>query len=435
MRMIIFTPAGVKSAIGRMAALVTRQLLEHGHLVTVVRTEAKHLLSTNMNDFGTSVLSWDDDAAVSASIQNADACIYQIGDNFEFHEGGVRWLADFPGLVCLHDFFLGHLFYGWAQKHRSQAEFVLQNWYGNAMAERFFSFSGSESFIEGTREVMPMTEWICSQAVGVITHSRWGCDRVLNSCPGPIRVVPLAYDAPGVFGEPVILHPADGAALKLLTIGHINPNKRVESVIKAIGSNPVLRQRVSYQLLGAIEQSVMESLSVMAARIGVNLVISGEVDDSELISAIRGSDVISCLRWPVLEAASASAIEAMLYSKAVIVTDTGFYADIPDMCAIKIKHSNEISEIQSCLIALLDDRTRVAKLGSAARRWAIQTYTAKNYAEQLELIVFDILRVAPAINAIDYFCGTLRQWSDAGDSLLAVELYRNLDIFELGCSK
>jgi hypothetical protein len=137
----------------------------------------------------------------------------------------------------------------------------------------------------------------------------------------------------------------------------------------------------------------------------------------------------------VLEAASASAIEAMLYSKAVIVTDTGFYADIPDMCAIKIKHSNEISEIQSCLIALLDDRTRVAKLGSAARRWAIQTYTAKNYAEQLELIVFDILRVAPAINAIDYFCGTLRQWSDAGDSLLAVELYRNLDIFELGCSK
>src|SRR3712207_9006373 len=44
-------------------------------------------------------------------------------------EGGVRWLADFPGLVCLHDFFLGHLFYGWAQTDRPQAEAILQCWY------------------------------------------------------------------------------------------------------------------------------------------------------------------------------------------------------------------------------------------------------------------------------------------------------------------
>lgn len=87
---------------------------------------------------------------------------------------------------------------------------------------------------------------------------------------------------------------------------------------------------MNYRLIGAVEPEVMSSLSALAARLGVNLVISGEVDDNELERAFTESDVISCLRWPALEAASASAIEVlMLYGKAVIVTDTGFYADIP----------------------------------------------------------------------------------------------------------
>lgn len=53
MKLIVFTPANTKSAIGRMTALVTRELIAQGSEVTVVRTEAKHLLSTDVHDFGT----------------------------------------------------------------------------------------------------------------------------------------------------------------------------------------------------------------------------------------------------------------------------------------------------------------------------------------------------------------------------------------------
>ena len=430
MNLIVFTPASVRSAIGRMAALVTRELVALGCQVTVVRTEAQRLLSTDMHDFGATVLAWDDEASVLALVQSADACVYQIGNSFEFHEGGVRWLADFPGLVCLHDFFLGHLFYGWAQTHRVQAESVLQNWYGKEMAKRFFSFSDSESFIEGTREFMPMTEWICSRAEGVITHSQWGCDRVLNSCSGPVRVASLPYDAPGAINSPFDRRSTDGGTLKLLTIGHANPNKRIASVIQAIGLSPLLRQRIKYRLVGAIQPDAMESLSALAAHLGVNLLISGEVDDSELNRAINESDVISCIRWPVLEAASASAIEAMLYGKVVIVTDAGFYADIPESCAIKINHSNEIVELQSSLISLLEDQSRVVSLGAAAQNWAAKTFTAKNYAEQVMEIILDVSRSAPAIKAINYFCQTLRQWSYRDNPVVMAELTHQLHIFE-----
>ncbi|MDM2732980.1 glycosyltransferase [Citrobacter sp. Cy070] len=430
MKLIVFTPANTKSAIGRMAALVTRELVAQGCEVTVVRTEAKHMLSTDVHDFGAQVLPWDDDAEVRELSRSSDACIFHIGNSFEFHEGGVRWLVEFPGLVCLHDFFLGHLFYGWAQTHRAQAQAVLQRWYGEVMAERFFSFSDSESFIDGTREVMPMTEWICSQADGVITHSSWGCGRVMNSCPGPVRVVPLAYDAPGALANMAINTYAGSRILQILTIGHVNPNKRIESVIRAIGLSPLLRNRVNYRLVGAVEPEMMNSLSDLAKRLGVNLVISGEVDNNDLERAIAESDVISCLRWPALEAASASAIEAMLYGKAVIVTDTGFYADIPDSCAIKINHSNEIPGLQSSFEELLENNIRVTNLGKEAQRWASQTFTASNYAMRLVEINEDISRTVPVKRAVESFCDILSRWSSNGAFFVASDLINPLDLFE-----
>jgi len=302
MNLVIFTPAIKTSAIGRMAALVTRALAGQGHELTVVRTENEALLHRETHDFGVTVLPWNDSARLREVVQRADTYIYQIGNNYEFHQGGLHWLPSLPGLVCLHDFYLCNLFYGWAQSRRADADAILWTWYGDDIASRFFGFANSEAFIENTRDVSPMTEWICSMAQGVITHSDWGCERVLNSCPGPVRVVPLAYDAPGASTSGNRSRHADNESLWILTIGHINPNKRVESVIRAIGDSLLLRQRVTYRLVGHVEPEVANSLSMLAGSLGVRLVISGEVDDVTLSQAIATSDVISCLRWPSLEA-------------------------------------------------------------------------------------------------------------------------------------
>ena len=430
MKLVLFSPTNVKSAIARMAALITRELLAGGHKVTLIRTETKKLLATSSHEFGTRILPWNDDADVRAVIRQADACIYQIGDNFEFHEGGVRWLEEVPGLVCLHDFFLGHLFLGWATARRPQAEAILGNWYGWQNAELYFRFSDGPSFIEGTRETMPMTEWICHQATGVITHSKWGCDRVLKSCAGPVRVVPLAYDAPAARRIRDERGMANTGPLKLLTLGHVNPNKRIESIIQAVGLDPMLKEDIHYRIVGAVEPAVKSSIEALAASFGVKLMISGEVSQQELQHAILDSDVISCLRWPALEAASASAIEAMLYGKALIVTNTGFYTELPDSYALKINPDNEVPEIQSALLTLLSDRTRVANLGSAAREWASKTFTARNYADQMVAGVLDTLKTAQTQNAIGYFCEILKGWSYRENPHVMDELIRPLKIFE-----
>lgn len=420
MKLLIFTPTVKTSAIGRMTCLVSHALVAQGHEVVIVRTESDALLSRPSHDFGTRMIPWNDEQQVLHAAGQCDIAVYQVGDNYLYHEGCVAWLARLPGVVCLHDFFVGHMFYAWAQKNMDAANSILKHWYGDDVVKRFFKYPDNPAFIEGTKDKAPLSEWIASQALGVITHSRWGTPRLARSCAGPVSVVPLAYDAPGESLATSGYEPNKFGRMKLLTIGHINGNKRVANVIRAIAASPLLKQNVVYRLVGSIDPETVLELSALANGSRVNLVISGAVDDAELAHAVGEADVMSCLRWPSLEAASASAIEAMLYGKATVVTDTGFYSEIPDDCVEKISHEDEINEIRATLERLYSSPGARAALGERARQWASSTYSADNYARQLVEVSVASQKSRPRVNAKAYFVRVMKQWG-ASDELLNAE--------------
>jgi glycosyltransferase involved in cell wall biosynthesis len=417
MKLIIFTPAVKISAIGRMTSLVTRALVAAGHDVTVVRAESAGLLSKETHDFHALTIPWNESKVIADLASQADSVIYQIGNSFEMHQGCLEWLSRIPGVVCLHDFYLGHLFYEWAHTHRELANEALRAWYGDEIQSQFFSHSNGEDFLENTRDAAPMTEWICSLARGVVTHSSWAINRVLNSCPGPVYVVPLAYDAPQILATPSDL---DNDAFRILTIGHVNPNKRISSVIQAIGNSAVLQERAIYNIVGKIQPETETELAALAQRHGVKLVISGEVEDKILAEAVRQSDVISCLRWPTLEAASASAIEAMLYGKPIVVTDTGFYSEIPDRCVIKIAQDNEITSLQTALELLCDSQVAREQLGAEAQKWAKNAFCPQNYAGKVLEVALLARGTGPIVSMVEHFTELLRRWG-ASNNLLQLE--------------
>ena len=181
MKLVVFTPAVKTSAIGRMATLVVQALAAQGHQVVVVRTEDISHLEAPIHAFGVEVVRWDDTNRVGALTRTADLVVYQIGNSFQFHRGCLEWLPTLPGVVCLHDYFLGGLFWSWATPaNRVLAQAILQAWYGEAIAANFFNHRCSKDFIEATWNKAPMTEWIASMATGVITHSSWDIERIVK---------------------------------------------------------------------------------------------------------------------------------------------------------------------------------------------------------------------------------------------------------------
>ena len=427
MNLVIFTPALKASAIGRVVRLVTSSLIEMGHQVTIVRTETEALLKQPTHDFEGQQVAWNDSTAVEELIKNADEIVYQIGDNYDYHEGCIEWLPRYPGIVCLHDFFIGNLFLAWASTRLEEGKAVLRNWYGDDAATKFFEYRTIEEFIDGTHHISPMTEWICSMATGVITHSSWGVDRVLKSCAGPVFVAPLPYNRSSWSISEAPNKP--NKTFEILTIGNVNENKRAESVIKAISTSRILRDTTVYHLVGAVRPNVKEKLNNLAAEMKVKISIAGEVSDERLTQAIHDADVISCLRWPSLEAASASAIEALLYGKATVVTNVHFYAELPDEYVSKVEVCDEISSLRAVLEKLFQNPVQRQLQGEKAQRWAVKTFSSVNYAARLAELASLCSRVHPTITMTNHFVSVLKEWQSSNTILNLDDTVEPLTIF------
>ncbi|MEO8778924.1 MAG: glycosyltransferase [Rhodanobacter sp.] len=415
-----------------MTCLVSRELSRAGHLVTIVRSEDEVFLAREPHPFGLELIAWNERSAVESRLSGADAVVYQVGDNYSFHRGCMEWLQHCPGLVCLHDFYLGNLFNGWAQNRRPEAIEVLQQWYGEAVASNFLAASSHASFVEETCRSSPMTEWLCAMATGVITHSAWGIERVKTSCAGPIYVVPLAYDAFDSASD--IGHKKEEEYdIHLLTVGNVNPNKRAASIIQAIATSDLLKNRISYHIVGSIQDEVLHELEGLAGGLGVKLRVSGEVNDAALEQAFGNADIVCCLRWPSLEAASASTIEALLHGKAVVVTDTGFYSELPDDCVLKIPPDDEISSLRATLEQLTLDANLRQSLGERGRDWSSKTFTAKIYAEQVVVASRAVARARPILDTIGYFRRLISMWG--GSRAGVMESLPALQVFETASRK
>ena len=410
MKIVLFTPALRTSAIGRMAALVAKAWLQQGHQLTVVRTEAISLHGLATHDYGAAVIPWSSSFAVKSALQAADVVIHQIGNSFDFHEGNLEWLDAAESIVCLHDFYLAHLFYGWASTRYEAACSELTRWYGADAPALFYEYASKSEFIEFTSANMPMTEWIASRAAMVIAHSSWGMNRVLSACAGPVYTLPLAYDV--VEADTSRVTSSSGSRpIMLLTVGHVNPNKRIESVIRAIAGSEVLRERVVYHIVGRAEASTILKLSDMAKSLDVRFVMTGEVDDMALSRAFASAYAICCLRWPSLESASASAIEAMLHGKAIMVTDAAFYSELPDDCVVKIPPgAGEVLAIRLALESMISDPSGVDEMGENARAWAIEMFSAERYARRLIEFALPLERSVVLRKTGEYFFRLLKNW-------------------------
>jgi glycosyltransferase involved in cell wall biosynthesis len=429
-RLVIFSPMTTSSAIGRVTGLITRSLADQGHDVDIVRSEDLSHIESEARDVGRRLIRWDDEAAVREVARSADAVLYQVGDNYQLHRGCLEWLPRLPGIVCLHDFALGNLFVWWARSNERSARSVLRSWYGERLPDRDFSIEEMAAIVRNPADPAPMTEWVAAMANGVITHSSWGIARVLQACGGPVRVVPLAYDAPGITPLPSRREETPEDPFRILTVGQVNANKRAESVITAIGQSDQLRGRTEYRLIGKVEPAAAEQLATLARSLDVQLAISGEVGADELREAIGESEVVACLRLPALEAASASTIEAMLYGKAVIVMDTGFYHEIPDEYVVKVSPTAEIPDLRRHLEHLEAHSPERLALGERAGEWAARTFRADSYAQHLAQLAVEVAAAAPALEASRYFAETLVRWGATEPFIPTADIVRPLRIFE-----
>jgi glycosyltransferase involved in cell wall biosynthesis len=309
---------------------------------------------------------------VSRGEPAADAAavrVYHVGNDPERHAWIVEALRRAPGIVVLHDFVLHHLVVGMTLA-RGDRDGYLRAMRREAGPEGQLLAEGAIAGIapplwETDAERFPLVGEVLDSAGGVIVHSGYVEQKLRDGgYAGPVLRVPL----------PIRVDEAEAARLPfpgrpvLGSFGHLNASKRVPQLLQAFARLRRGHPDAVLLLGGTVSPDVRLGLRLEALGLveGTDVIELGYLSHADLAAAMRACDVCVSLRGPTMGETSASALEALALARPLVVSDTGWFSELPDGVVAKVPAGRLEVETLAATIELLvaDERLR-ERMGEA----------------------------------------------------------------------
>lgn len=313
-----------------------------------------------------------DEEAALAALPGHDVVVYHLGNN-PAHAGAYRALQRHPGLVVLHDASLMHLvIHATHLAGRSDRFFAeLRALHGDGAAEavrrHFYLHEPAPWDVEPLR--FPMLGRALAAARAVLVHSRFAAAQVRRAAPAlPVEVVEH-HACPPPPGTEATLPPPGGPVI-FCTAGYLTPAKHIDRVLDALVR---LRGRVAfrYRLVGAVAPGFPLHGLVRDHGLLDQVDFVGRVSKARLYAELARADVCVNLRHPTSGETSGIVQRALAAGRPVVVSDVGWFAELPDAAAAKVPAgAGEVAALAALLESLADDPARRAGMAEAARAHA-----------------------------------------------------------------
>lgn len=442
MRIAWFTPFSRKSAIGKYSQAITKELAKSA-AVDLWLSDTAEMLDTELN-----VVTYDNESDLARRLPASyDFAVFNFGDHLGFHQAIYQASRTVPSTIIptiaiLHDFVMHHFFAGY-YFHRlkdSQAYLsALTRWYGDkARAITEEAMSGKRKWVWETDEVVnfPFFEEAICNAYGVITHSEFLRVRVADVFDGPAKKIFFPnFTKQRTFCKTRrdLKVPEDN--ILVVTVGHVNENKRIEAVLNTFAKNPDLTQKLTYAVLGPYDHYYHDRLVPLVQCYGLEGIVrfSGYISDRDLASYLTHADLCVNLRYPAMEGASASIVEQMSYGKPVIVHDTGFYHELPNDCVVKIRPNCELEDLANNLRELIANPALRAGIAIRAKRFSEETLKLENFVNEFLEFTSSIQMTKPIRQTIDRVAAVLSQMGVSSEMAIVDSVAHNA--YELFCSE
>jgi glycosyltransferase involved in cell wall biosynthesis len=312
----------------------------------------------------------------------ADVALYHIGNDSEAHgwivealrrradagsaagkggrRPGDRAAFGVPSVVVLHDYVLHHLVVGLTFARGDAAGYLAAMEREGGLVGRLLAYAVLDNKLpplwETRPEDYPLTGEILKDASALIVHSRYVEDRVRAlGYDGPIVRIPHpAWPVPSAAPAKVEGEPLFGC------FGHLNETKRIEELVHAF--TRVRERHPGARLL------LVGSLAVRLARLELPEGVEHRdyVPEDELWSLMAACDAIVSLRSPTMGETSGSAIRALSLGKPLVVSDVGWFAELPGDAVIKVPVDEHEEDTLTAALEALTEPTVRAAMGAAA---------------------------------------------------------------------
>jgi glycosyltransferase involved in cell wall biosynthesis len=310
-----------------------------------------------------------------------DVALYHVGNDPESHGWIVEALRREPGVVVLHDFVLHHLVAGMTLARKDGAGYLAAMERDGGIAARLLGLGVIDGCIPPLWEVRPEDFPLCDEvldvAIAVIVHSQYVERRVRErGYEGPLRRIPHpAWPSPQV--EPIRVEgePTIGQ------FGNVNTSKRVPQLLDAFARFRETHPRARLVLVGASAPGI--DLGRRIAHEGLEGAVVHEpyVEEARLWALMAGVDVVASLRSPTMGETSGTAIRALGLGKPLLVSDVGWFSELPDDVAMKVApDAREVDGLADALETLADPDVR-GRMRAAARALAAGVHDVDRVAD------------------------------------------------------
>jgi glycosyltransferase involved in cell wall biosynthesis len=294
--------------------------------------------------------------------RGTDVALYHVGNNPEAHGWIVDALQRRPGIVVLHDFVLHHLVAG-LTLGRGDVEGYLDAMQRDAgVIGRLLAHGVADQLLppiwEERAADFPLTGFVLDKADGVICHSRFVEAKLREyGYGGPVAVVPMPAWPSVELGDPAV---DQGRSPVIGCFGYLNRPKRIPELLAAFDR---LRERFPQALL-VLGGSAAADLKLDPTEGVLRL---EHLDERSLWRHIAACDVIVSLRSPTMGETSGMVIRALSRGKPLVVSDVGWFSELPDEVAAKVPvDDHEVEALTQALELLAGDNDLRRRMGAAA---------------------------------------------------------------------
>ncbi|MDF0594334.1 glycosyltransferase family 4 protein [Methanotrichaceae archaeon M04Ac] len=328
--------------------------------------------------------------------------IYNMGNN-SYHKFIYDSLIVNPGITILHDIylhgFLGHftLLKGDGERYIEEFEYC----YGELGRETASKAIKADIWtkIHGLEYRYPLIKRVIDNSLGVVCHSNYGVNKVLDECDSAIVVKinqPFNISNNFQYNEYAFIQKIkkkfklEGRWPIMASFGFIFPHKRFDVILRSFKIFLTQYPNAVFLLVGRDSMGVSRLISNLELQDSV--IATGYAAHKDVLDYLAISDFCINLRYPTAGETSRSVLQLMAAEKPVIVSNVGWFSEIPDKCCLKVDVDSYEEDVLLEYMRLLASDERLRKqIGKNAREYVQEEHDPQKIAREFYIFIKNVL--------------------------------------------
>ncbi len=301
-----------------------------------------------------------------------DETLYQFGNN-PYHVYVYDAALQHPGINLLHEYNLHHLV--------AAATIKRGDWDGYLREVEYEAGPEALAYAERVRKLeigpdydnVALSRRVIESAKATIVHSDFMVRRVREAgAEHPIKKIPHGAWIPEVNRNLYRAKLGIEPETPLIGIfGFLKPYKRIEESLRAMQRLVRVEPRARMILVGEEHRDFPVRALIDRLGLGGHALVLGYVPAAEFEQYIGAVDICLNLRYPTAGETSGALLRALGLGRAVVVSNTGAFADLPEGTCLKVPVGEAEIDLLTEYLNLLATRPEVARsLGERARNYA-----------------------------------------------------------------